>query len=291
MFLLAALLNLALLTSDKIPESDKPDDQLLIEALRDYKIEAQSVDWHSQDMIWSDFDAVLVFSTWDYYEDNPKFFGVLQRIENMGPKVYNSPSIVQWNSCKKYLRDLEELGLKTIETVYLSSAELGDLRSILIEKGWNDCVIKPQVSASGYHTYRFNLSNLEYIRDDLKNCDEQFMVQPFAEEIISEGEWSFVFFNKEYIHCILKKPLEGHFLVQKGTKTPIQPPDWMIREAQHIIETINLPTLQTRVDVIRRGNELRIMEVEMIEPSLYLKYFPGSEKKIAKKICEKLDQN
>jgi len=290
MFFLATLFNLALLTSDNIPQSAKPDDKLLIEALQDYKIEARSVDWCSSEVIWSDFDAVLVFSTWDYYKDNSKFIATLQKIENMGVKVYNSPSIIQWNSCKKYLQDLEKLGLKTIETIYVSSFELENIKSILIEKGWDDCVIKPQISASGYHTYRFNLSNLKSLQDILKNYDEEFMVQPFAEEIISEGEWSFVFFNNEYIHCVLKKPLEGNFLVQKGRNTPIQPPDWMIREAQHINEIINLPSLKTRIDVIRRGNELRIMEIEMIEPGLYLQYFPGSEKKLAEKISEKLDQ-
>lgn len=100
----------------------------------------------------------------------------------------------------------------------------------------------------------------------------------------------FVFFDKEYMHCILKKPAPGNFRVQKGIKIPIEPPEWMLKEAQHIIETLNRPAMQTRVDVIRRGNEIRIMEIEMIEPSLYLKYFPGSEKKIAKKIRDKLNE-
>ncbi len=98
-------------------------------------------------------------------------------------------------------------------------------------------------------------------------------------------------FNKEYSHCVLKKPPEDDFLVQKGTKTPIEPPDWMVKEAQHIIDTIDRPSLKTRVDVIRRGNELTIMEVEMIEPLLYLTYFPGSEKKLAREIGAKLDQD
>jgi len=289
MLFFAALLNLALLTSNKFPESDKVDDKILIEALREYNIAAQPVDWRSPDVIWSDFDAVLVYSTWDYYEDYPKFLSTLQKIESMNIKLFNYSSIIQWNACKKYLKDLEKLGLKTIESVYISANELDNLQSILIEKGWDDCVIKPQISTSGYHTFRFNLSNIEHIQDYLKNFDEQFIIQPFAEEIIAEGEWSFVFFDREYIHCMLKKPLEGNFRVQKGIKIPIQPPEWMIKEAQHIIETINRPALQTRVDVIRRGNEIRIMEIEMIEPSLYLRYFPGSEKRIARKISEKLN--
>lgn len=285
---LELLLSLALLTSDKIPETYKLDDKLLIEALRDNKIHAQSVDWRSPNVIWSDFDTVLVFSTWDYFEESAKFLDLLQKIEGMGLNVYNPPSIIEWNSCKRYLKDLEQLDLNTIETVYIASNELGNLKSILIEKGWDDCVIKPQVSASGYHTYRFNLTNLESIQNFFKDYSEPLMVQPFAEEILSEGEWSFVFFDQEYLHCILKKTVEGNFLVQKGIKIPVEPPGWMIKEAQRIVKILNLPVLQTRIDLIRRGYELRIMEVEMIEPSLYLQYFPGSEHRVAKKIREKL---
>ena len=285
---LTALLNLALLTTDKYPESKKLDDQLLRQALREYNIEAQSVDWNAPDSVWSQFDAVLVYSTWDYYDDHSKFLALLRKMEGMGIKVYNPPSIIEWNSCKTYLKDLEKLGLRIIESIFISSAELGNVKAIMMKKGWNECVIKPQISTSGRHTYRFNLSTLENIQNLLKDCDDQLIIQPFVEEIITEGEWSFVFFDNEFIHCVLKKPDEGEFLVQKGTKILINPPDWMIQEAQHIVSTIQLPVLQLRLDVIRRGNELRIMEVEAIEPNLFLKYFPGSEKILAKKLSEKL---
>jgi glutathione synthase/RimK-type ligase-like ATP-grasp enzyme len=288
MFPLAALLNLALLTTDEYPKAFKLDDQLLIQALQAYDIEAQSVDWRATDFAWSQFDAVLVYSTWDYYENHTQFLHLLRNIQEMGIKVYNPPSIIEWNSRKTYLKDLERLGLKTIESLYISSSEWDQLEAILLEKGWDECIIKPQVSTSGHNTHRFNCANLEPIQSMLKSCDEQFIIQPFAEEIIKEGEWSFVFFDNQYLHCLLKKPNVGGFLVQRGTKHFIEPPEWMIGEAQKIAKTLNLPVLQMRIDVIRRGNELRIMEVEVIEPSLFLRYFPGSEKIIAQRLNEKL---
>lgn len=115
MILLTALLNLALLTSGAYPESQK-EDELLIEALREYKVIAQSVDWHAPDIVWTDFDAVLVYSSWDYHEHYSKFLDLLKKIEGQGIKIYNSPAIIQWNSSKQYLKDLEKLGLKTIES-------------------------------------------------------------------------------------------------------------------------------------------------------------------------------
>jgi|ERR1700722_1118748 len=288
MLLLATLLNLAILTTDKYPESAKVDDQLLIQALHEYEIEAQSINWNAFDSTWLQFDAVLVYSTWDYYENHSEFLSLLRKIEEMGVKVYNPLSVIEWNSSKTYLKDLENLGLKTVESIYISSDELDDLNGLLIEKKWDECVIKPQISTSGHDTYRFNSSTIESIQKLLKNSTEQFIIQPFADEIITEGEWSFVFFDNEYIHCILKKPAPGEFLVQKGTKILTQPPEWMIQEAKNIARTINLPVLQMRLDVIRRGCELIIMEVEMIEPSLYLRYFPGSERIIAKRLSDKL---
>lgn len=286
MIVFAALLNLALLTSNKYFDFVKSDDKLLIEALREYDIEARSVDWRSSEVNWPAFDAALIYSTWDYYEDYAKFLANLQKIELLGLKVCNPPNIVKWNSSKKYLKDLEDLGLKTIESLYISSKELDTLQPMLIENGWVDCVIKPQVSTSGHNTFRFKQSNIEHVKNKFKGLNEDLIVQPFAEEIEKEGEWSFVFVNKEYIHCVLKKPPQGGFLVQKGTKVPVQPPEWMIQAAQNIVDTIDLPVLQTRVDVIRRGKELIIMEIEMIEPVLYLRYFPGSAKKVARMISE-----
>jgi glutathione synthase/RimK-type ligase-like ATP-grasp enzyme len=162
-----------------------------------------------------------------------------------------------------------------------------------MEKGWSDCVIKPQISASAYRTNRFQISDqnsLEAIREFYKEPDEKLLIQPFAEEILSEGEWSFIFFNNKYQFCVLKTPPKDHFLVQRGTSSSAEPEQWMIDEAQKIVDTIRLPTIQTRVDVIRRKNELRIMEIEMIEPRIFLNLFPGSEKNLARVIRERLDR-
>jgi glutathione synthase/RimK-type ligase-like ATP-grasp enzyme len=288
MWLIATVLHLALLTSDQYPPSQKIDDQLLMTALQEHAIEAESIDWRASNIDWTAYDAVMVYSTWDYYEDHPQFINVLKKIESLNIPLYNPCSIIEWNSRKTYLQDLKKLGLKTLESVYIPAQELGNLESILIEKGWDDCVIKPQISTSAHHIFRLNRSNLSEIQSHLKELNEDWILQPFAPEIVSEGEWSFVFFDKEYLHCALKKPAPDHFVVQTGQKIPIQPPEWMIQEAQHIVDTLNLPALQTRVDLIRRGDEVRIMEIEMVEPSLYLRYFPGSEKHIAEKINQKL---
>ncbi len=288
MWLFAAVLHLALLTSDRYPPSQKIDDQLLMAALQEHGVEAESIDWRVNNVDWTAYDAVMVYSVWDYYEDRPQFINLLKKIESLNIPLYNPSFIIEWNSHKTYLQDLEKMGLKTLESVYISGQELSKLESIMEEKGWDDCVIKPQVSTSAHHTFRLNRSNLSTIQNNLEKFNEDWILQPFAPEIVLEGEWSFVFFDKEYLHCTLKKPAPGHFLVQTGKKILIQPPEWMIQEAQRIVDTLNLPALQTRVDLIRRGDEIIIMEIEMVEPSLYLRFFSGSEKRVAEKISQKL---
>jgi hypothetical protein len=289
MILFATLLNLAILI-DSSSSENLAEDNLFIEALREYNIQAQPIIWDSPDVNWADFDAALVFKTWNYHKKRFTFLYTLQKLEESGTKVYNSPEIIRWNSSKLYLKALEKLGLNPIESLYLSSNELDNLGSIILEKGWNDCVIKPQVSASSYHTYRFNRSNVAGIAEELKKYDEDYIVQPFANEVLTEGEWSFIFFNNEYSHCVLKKQL-FFFLPKCTIIKSIEPPRSMIEEAQQIINRINLPSVKTRLDVIRRGNTLKIMEVEMIEPNLYMKTSPGAEKRLAKALSEKLNQN
>jgi glutathione synthase/RimK-type ligase-like ATP-grasp enzyme len=293
---------LALLTDEsqmflsKIPwYGPKTDEKLLIKALKNFGVETHLIDWKSKDVKWEAFDAALIFSTWDYHKKSDEFLAKIQKIHNLGVKVLNPPEVIKWNSSKTYLKDLENLGLKPIETMYISASCLSDLDGLtnaLSKRGWDDCVVKPQVSASAYRTNRFQLSDpksLKKVQEVYQNPNEKLMIQPFAKEILSEGEWSFLFFNNEYQFCVLKTPPKGHFLVQRGTSVPAHPEEWMIREAKKIVDTLRLPTVQTRVDCIRRGSELRIMEIEMIEPRIFLNYFPGSEKKLARFIRERLD--
>lgn len=284
---------IAILTN-ALPTQLRHDDELLRLALLNLQVQAEIVHWKSPEVMT--FDAVLISSTWDYHTQSEEFLSTLKKVKEMGKKIYNPLPVIEWNFSKTYLKDLETLKLSPIESVYISSPEeLKNLRRTLEEKGWSDCVIKPQVSASAYLTYRFNIANADAVAQAYKQFEENlFIVQPFAEEIVTEGEWSFIFIHDEYSHCVLKTPREDEFRVQLGTVNPIaSPPAWMIERAQEIIRTIGLflsekeedsSILKARVDVIRRGDQLRIMEIELIEPNLYLQYFPGSEQKLAKAI-------
>lgn len=291
MILTTLLASLALLTSSNCSES-KEDDNLLIRALQKQQIDARSVIWDDPQNNWKDYQAVLVFSTWDYHTAKFNFFlQTLSEIEKQGIPLFNPLSTIRWNASKVYLKKLAEKGVKVIDSIYLASKDLKNLPNLLKKYGWEECVIKPSISASGDHTFRFNSSTVQKMQHHFKDYPYDLIIQPFMQEIMTEGEWSFIFFEEEFIHCVLKKPADGQFLVQSahgGSVQPVTPPDWMINEVKKILFATEQPYLHARVDVIKKGSTLAVVEVEMIEPSLFLSYFPGSADKLAQKIKERL---
>ena len=113
------------------------------------------------------------------------------------------------------------------------------------------------------------------------------MVQPFLPEIADEGEWSFVFLGGEFSHAVLKTPRAGDFRVQEdhGGRTEWrEPPPGLLTQAREAAISMPGPWLYARVDGVRRDAELLIVEVELIEPSLYLTHSPVAARKFAEAI-------
>src|ERR1700733_8412605 len=98
-------------------------------------------------------------------------------------------------------------GLPTLDSLWLPKNSLEKLEILIKEKGWQKCIIKPTLSGGGLHTHFFLANEVKNI---IQMCSEiaveEWLVQPFAEEIISEGEQSFIFVRDEYMHAVLKRP-------------------------------------------------------------------------------------
>ncbi len=102
------------------------------------------------------------------------------------------------------------------------------------------------------------------------------MAQPFMPEI-ADGEWSYLFFNGKFSHSLLKKPAEGDFRVQHyhgGTISKVAASPEQIKSAGLYVEKFATDTLYARVDGIHRNGELYLMELELIEPYLFLNTAP-----------------
>jgi hypothetical protein len=230
-----------------------------------------------------------VRSCWDYHVDPNKFITWLRHLEHLQIPLWNPAPILQWNLHKTYLRELQTQGVVIPPTCWLTRGCTAELATILTDHGWKEAVIKPAISASAYHTWR---TTREKARQDqlrfaalLQHSD--VLVQQFMDPIVRYGEWSFVFIQKQYSHGVLKKAKPGDFRVQDdfgGTVEVVTPRLALIEQAQQIIHCIKDPLLFARVDGIERDGELVLMELEVIEPFLFLQSNPHAIERFARAV-------
>lgn len=248
----------------------------LINAFQKNGLSYEEVVWNSSKVNWKQYDAVILRSTVDYFE-NPQiysyFMETITKIEEYKIPLFNNAQTIRWNSTKEYLKDLEAKGILIPETKWIKGNEIKEVLANLPED-WNDIVIKPIISTGGFKTFRLkNHQEIKKFNGADFDPNEGIMVQKTVPEIFREGEWSFVFFNGEYSHTTLKTAAPGEFKVQSfrgGQMSNILPETWMIDEAKRILTTTNQGNLlYARVDVIRRDHSLVVMEIELIEPDLY----------------------
>lgn len=254
-------------------------DKKIIDNLIALGITTEHVVWDDPSVYWRDFKIILVRSTWDYFQKEEKlknFLSVLTKINNLGISIINSLELIKWNCKKTYLKDLKEIGIPVIDTLWLNKNQLNDMKLLIAEKKWAHCVVKPVLSGGGKHTINFTSDkSKEIAKECLLLNEEEWMVQPFVEEIIKEGEYSFIFLEKEFSHCVLKKPGEGNFIASPlhgGSIHSFNPSPGMLEQAKKILDLMPFSFLYVRMDAISRNDKLVVMEIEMIEPYLFDEY-------------------
>jgi glutathione synthase/RimK-type ligase-like ATP-grasp enzyme len=272
-------MKIALLTCEKLPDL-LPSDQLLIPELAKHNIVAKAEIWDNISVDWSTYDYLIFRNTWDYYEKEEKFNLWLNKIEQLGIKTLNSLSIIKENKHKFYLQKLQEKGITIIPTFFQEKTNSLDLKST-VPNHWKKAVIKPAFSAGSYLTNAFDISKIDAINQEYKSIatEKELLIQEFIPEISTEGETSFIFFNKQFSHCVNKKPAQNDFRIQVqfgGKYTLIQPSKETIQQAQEIVNCYPENLLYARVDGIIIKNTIHLMEVECIEPDLYFSLSPES---------------
>lgn len=273
---------IALATYERAP-SLAPDDQSLVPALAEIGIDAEAVVWSDESVIWETFDGVVIRSCWDYHRRYTQFRDWLDRLDASRLPLWNSLSLVVWNSHKRYLLDLTERGIATIPTIIVPRGHGADVESIVAAEGWSRFVLKPTVSASGYETHAlrapFDESSREIVMRVTSLGDS--LVQPFAEEVSRDGEFSFVFIDGAFSHAAIKRAAKSEFRVQVehgGSVEPVDAPAALVEQAAHVLRALPEMPLYARVDGIARHDAFLLMELELIEPHLFFALKPGSAK-------------
>jgi len=248
------------------------DDDLAISPLEELGWKVETVSWRDASVDWNDFEIVVIRTPWDYQRSPDEFLSVLEKIDSSSARLENPLDVVKWNLDKRYLRDLESRGLPIVPTIWDGVYDQRVFYRWMADLGCDELIIKPTVSATAEHTYRlgeFDPSLVETF------STRPFMVQPFLENIVTEGEYSLFYFNGEYSHTILKSPKTDDFRVQEehgGLIIAVEPTPKLSNAGRKAFEMIKPPPLYARVDLVRDDeNEFALIELELIEPALYLR--------------------
>lgn len=250
--------------------------------------------WDSDRQKLEDVSGLIIRSCWDYHLEPEKFHAWLRGIEAEGIPVWNPVPVVAWNLDKRYLKELGEGGVSVPATVWLERASQPDLATILSEQGWSKAVVKPRVSATAYQTW---VTTPEQASADQSRFREMLertgvMVQQFVPEVQTHGEWSFIFFEGKYSHAVLKRASQEDFRVQDeygGYLDSASPSDALIEKARKVFDLVDAELLFARVDGIERNGEFYLMELELIEPFLYLGRDPLAAERFGEAIITALE--
>jgi glutathione synthase/RimK-type ligase-like ATP-grasp enzyme len=282
----------ALLSTDNL-QNFFTYDKLLIEPMKKIGWIAEEVSWRNENVSWKDYDAVIVRSTWDYQNDSEKFIGVLEKINTIS-HLENDLDLMKWNMNKNYLFDLEQKGVKIVDTIWEKNFNTNLAHEYFEKLDTDEIIIKPNISANADNTFRLTREKLNKNLEQLEKifAAREFMVQPFLKNIIDEGEYSLFYFNGQFSHSVLKKPKENDFRVQEehgGNIQPFKVASELILIAENIIKKLSTIPLYGRVDLVRDNqNQFALIELELIEPSLYLNKDDQSSLRFVKAFEEKI---
>ena len=283
----------ALATYESAPEL-APDDRPLIPALTRLGIRAEAAVWSDSSIAWESFDAVVIRSCWDYHLRVAEFFSWLDRLESANVRVWNPPALVRWNADKRYLLDLARRGVPTIPTMIALRGRARDVEAIVHAEGWHHVVVKPAISASGYETHSLTSPFDDEARDTIEHVASlsHVLVQPFIEEIPRDGELSFTFIDGRFSHTTLKRARSGEFRVQTehgGSVEHTVVGANLVEQASRVVAAIDDVPLYARVDGVVRDGDLLLMELELIEPNVFLGARTGALNDFAEAIRVRLD--
>jgi glutathione synthase/RimK-type ligase-like ATP-grasp enzyme len=232
----------------------------------------------------SHFDLVLPLVVWGYHQDYRAWLALLEQAEQRRWRMINPPSMLRWNGDKRYLVELAQGGVATVPTMVTEDfcvADLAEARRLFATQA---VVIKPPISASAMGAARLAPD------DDLpaETLGRPMIIQPLIQAIGTVGEYSLMFFGGTFSHAVVKRPKAGDFRVQEylgGVTLPADPPEGAIELAQAALAAAPADATYARVDIIPDdGGVLRIMELELIEPSLFLEHARGGEAAFARAI-------
>ena len=272
------------------------EDEMLKHALQQTGLKVGKVSWSNPDFDWHSTQAVLFKSTWDYFDRYDEFSTWLNQVKQHAV-VINPIDIIEWNLNKKYLIDLQNKGVRIVESAIIEQGKSVALESYFEQFGVSNIIVKPLVSGAARNTFKVSQDNLQEIQDQFDQLilDEGYMVQPFQKNIMGQGEISLMIMGGQFTHAVQKIAKAGDFRVQDDHGGTVHPYFASAEEkafAEQAIAACDPMPLYARVDVVRDNNDqLALMELELIEPEMFFRFEQSATFKLADSIVEFLNNH
>jgi hypothetical protein len=245
----------------------------------------EATDWTTDEDL-ARFDLVLALLAWGYHRDGD-WAGQIARWQAAAVCLENPPDVLRWNADKRYLADFEARGAPIVPTIFVDRIDEPALREAAARFGTDRLIAKPRISAGAFRTIIWS--------EGVSLADaplDAAMIQPFLPDIVAGGELSLLYFGGQFSHALGKRPQPGDFRVQPeydGIITPHDPLPDELAAAEAALAAAGTPLLYARVDLVRdlAGRPV-LMELEAIEPDLFLQYDPAAPARFAGAILARL---
>lgn len=256
---------------------------LMAAALAEEGVSVHTRSWIEDASELGEFDLVMPLVAWGYHRDHADWLATLDAWEFEGVRIQNPASVLRWNSDKRYLERLLRLGAPVIPTLFVDDLQPADLERAALDFGTDELIIKPQVSAGAYKTLRIRPGG-----DLAQGPLGPAMIQPFLDQVGGEGELSLLYFNGAFSHGVRKIAAAGDFRTQPdwgGNVSDYSPEPDVLAAAARILQAVEEPLLYARVDLVRDANgRPQLMELELVEPDLYLGFDPEAAGRFARAV-------
>ena len=266
----------------------------LVPAFAAQGMELDLIRWREAAEKADEYDAMLPLLVWDYFEGNEAAFTAEMAKAEAKTKLFNTFKTLSWNANKAYLDELEHEGAPVISTITVDGVTETGVARAFEELETDTLVIKPQVGGGAWRQVLYKKGDPFPSKDELP--PEGAMIQAFLPSVTEEGEYSFLYFGGNFSHGLIKRPKTGDYRIQSlygGTEETYEPSSQERASARAVLNALDFTPLYARVDLLRgRDGKLKLIELEMIEPYLYLAHAEGegAENKGAQKLAESLSK-
>ena len=262
------------------------EDEWVINALKEKNLSVVKKDWNDSIFDWETTRSILFRSTWDYFDKFELFKKWFNKTKNKCLMI-NSTETIEWNIDKHYLLDLQEHQIPIPNSEFIKRGSSIDLSLLMQKKNWNEIVVKPTISGAAKNTYRLKEEEIIQFGPTWEKLiyKEDFIVQEFQNNVITEGEVAMIVIGGKFTHAVLKKAKEGDFRVQDdfgGSIAIYNPSEEMVKLAEKCTRILTPIPSYARVDIIWDNlRELAVSELELIEPELWFRLNPNAAQKLA----------